>query len=149
MAFFTVDPGLAKVGWARWDDGQCRLADCGLSKSSSKDFRTRIADHLSNIGIVSSDRVVCERMQARYGNAKGDVQDLIDLNLLAGALGNEWITVREWKGSMPRKIKQNRTCKTLTVAERALLPNLKTPNSVGHDVWSAVGIGLYVLGRYK
>ncbi len=146
MAFLSIDPGLRHTGWALWEGD--RLVSCGLSRARSMALTERVWEHRANIPLASEQRC-CERMQARYGNAKGDVQDLIDLNLLAGALGNEWITVREWKGSMPRAVEQRRTFQTLSEQEWALLPVLKTPNSVGHDVWSAVGIGLYVLGRYK
>ncbi len=149
MAFLSIDPGLRHTGWALWEGD--RLVSCGLSRVEQKmTFSERVWAHVANVPMSGKfEQRYCERMQARYGNARGDVQDLIDLNLLAGALGNEWVTVREWKGSMPRAVEQLRTWKALGDAERDRLPTLKTPNSVGHDVWSSVGIGLYVLGRYK
>lgn len=155
--FASVDPGLAKVGgsgWALWHE-LC-LVDVGVLRNQ-KEWLTvpqRVAGQkamlLSEVGCIGIE-VVCESMVQRYGRGAGKVppQDLIDLNLLAGHLGDVWVTPGQWKGSVPRDVEQARSklaldADELTIVEEACA---KLPKGVHKEVWSAVGIGLSVAGR--
>lgn len=83
---------------------------------------------------------------------KIDVNDLLHVNLIAGALGNMYWEPSDWKGGVKRPMEQSRTWLALSPQERKLLPKTLTeikkhPYSLDHNVFSAVGIGLSVLGR--
>ena len=147
--FLSIDPGLSCTGVAAWNGG--RLTYIGLIKTNAHSpLNTRIRDSAQKVAAIAStygcETRYCERMQFRHGNNKGDPQILIDLNLLAGALGTHWITPNEWKGTLPREIEQHRTRALLEADELALLEAVK-PASLAHNAWSAVGIGLHVLRR--
>ncbi len=150
--FLSIDPGLGCTGVAAWRGG--RLVTVTLIRSEKNaPLNTRIREIQYAISLF--ENIVppghslpryCERMQFRYGNNRGDPQHLLDLNLLAGALGTHWITPNEWKGTLPREIEQHRTRALLEPDELALLEAVK-PASLAHNAWSAVGIGLHVLRR--
>ncbi len=148
MSFFlSIDPGVKSLGWAAWEGRE--LKACGLLRSPHKTLTAHAAYYSEELDrrYPFACARVCERMMARGKFSIVDAQDLIDLNLIAGRVGTGWLTPADWKGSVPRAIEQGRTKAALSAAELALLPKLKSPTSVGHDVWSAVGIGLSVLGR--
>jgi hypothetical protein len=77
----------------------------------------------------------------------GKGAQLLELQLISGGLGTEWVTPREWKGSVSRETEQSRTAAKLSSRELALLAPFPKDTKKGHDVWSSVGIGLYVLRR--
>ena len=146
----SIDPGLVHLGWAQWRSGT--LYRCGLSSipREVKSLSERASRHHAAIQVVrDGERVYCERMMARGKFSSVDPQDLIDLNLVAGRLGTEFLTSDQWKGSVPRDVEQDRTQNALTADELKLLkPYDRTKKSgSGHNVWSAVGIGLSLLGR--
>jgi len=144
--FLSVDPGVVHVGWAAWEDG-C-LVCCGLSTAKTKALGTRVIEHRLHLDHYYPCRVVCERMVTRGKFSIVDAQDLIDVNLVAGCLGTEFVTPSEWKGSIPALVEQAKTRDALTATELELLPKLpKSGKGNGSHVWSAVGIGLSVLGR--
>jgi hypothetical protein len=154
--FVSVDPGLAKVGgsgWALWQDGRLVDADVLRNRKEWLTVPQRVAGQKLMLLLACGfpHQVVCESMVQRYGRGAGKVppQDLIDLNLLAGHLGDVWVTPGEWKGSVPRDVEQVRSRAALDEAERAIVEEacVKLPKSVHKEVWSAVGIGLSVAGR--
>ncbi len=155
MRFLSIDPGLACTGVAFWKESKL-VAVTLIRTEANRPLNTRIRDVATALqafeqGVHPVGGLIryCERMQFRHGNNKGDPQILIDLNLLAGALGGpqaHWLTPNEWKGSLPRDIEQHRTRALLEPEELALLEQVK-PASLAHNAWSAVGIGLHVLRR--
>ncbi len=152
MRFLSIDPGLSCTGVAAWRGGKLTAVELIRSEKNAP-LTTRISEIREEIerfeNAVSPGLTLlryCERMQFRHGNNKGDPQILIDLNLLAGAIGTHWLTPNEWKGTLPREIEQHRTRALLEPDELALLEQVK-PASLAHNAWSAVGIGLHVLRR--
>ncbi len=152
MRFLSIDPGLACTGVAAWRGGKLVAVELIRSEKNAP-LTTRIGDIWGKVKTFELEHNnyggglrYCERMQFRHGNNKGDPQILLDLNLLAGALGTHWITPNEWKGTLPREIEQHRTRALLEPEELQLLEAVK-PASLAHNAWSAVGIGLHVLRR--
>ena len=151
----SIDPGSEVTGWALWENAV--LYGCGVSKApkgcTSLEARTRYHVQYMKLVLVERDIEnlpilrVCERMTARGKFSIVDAQDLIDLNLVAGALGECWVTPAEWKGSVPRAVEQDRTRNALNHNELKLLDPYNPKKGIGHNAWSAVGIGLSVLGR--
>jgi hypothetical protein len=148
--FFTIDPGLKASGWARWKLG-C-LIGCGLLRapSSSKSLCARIEAQMEAFHAMSDGHaVVAERMK-HYPKRRGapyiDPNDLIDLSVLSGRLGNAWVYATEWKGAVPRDVEQDRSRAALAPNELAMVEAV-LPASLRKEAWSAVGIGLSILKR--
>jgi hypothetical protein len=55
----------------------------------------------------------------------------------------ELVQPRTWKHQVPKHIHHARASKVLTDAERELMASKR------HDVWDAVALGLWKLGRLK
>jgi len=142
----AVDPGGACLGWAYFEGGLLR--GCGLSRTKAKTVDERAAHHRRELACFFPDRVVCERMTWRGRRSKATPQDLMDLNVIAGALGREWVTPAQWKGHAPKEIHQPRILKALDARERELVSCVKPP-SLRHNAIDAVGIGLFALGRLR
>jgi len=58
-------------------------------------------------------------------------------------------TAQQWKGSVPKRIHHDRIAKILSPAERAVVAwvAVRVPSSLLHNVWDAVGLGLWGLDR--
>jgi hypothetical protein len=110
--------------------------------------------------LLGVESVVIEKMVHYPGQhgARADAQanDLIDLTaascLLAGSLKPReirFVTPHEWKGSLPKEVCHARIQKKLTPAELGILAvaSSKIRGSLVHNLWDAVGIGLFALGR--
>lgn len=89
-----------------------------------------------------------------YRHGKGDQNDLIEVAVVSGmwlqAAYNKCykpklVRPREWKGSVPKKIHNNRILAKLSEAERRLLEEI--PSYLRHNVIDAVGIALWRAGR--
>lgn len=150
----AVDPGKDMLGLSFWSER--RLVRAGW-------FPVGLAPIPE---LASGARVVVERPRARHpsetpGGIKG-YQALIDI-MLAGALyaghcGAPVDTVfpDEWKGGTSKKaasaggtkvyVVEQRAKKILSPAER-LVVELPSAASKHHNVWDAVGIGLFALRR--
>lgn len=98
------------------------------------------------------DRLAIELPQVYIASrSKGDPNDLIALAGLVGAF-THWFRgmtflylPREWKGSVPKKIMNDRVLKHLSEEERVKIE--KSPKSLQHNVYDGVGIGLRHLKR--
>lgn len=142
----AIDPGVKNLAWAQFEDGA--LARCGLSRT---DHATNHARAL--IGLSQPDILVLEQMVPRdLPNAA----DLIAVShtgaFVAGALRPVVLlypTAAEWKGSVPKRIHHPRIAAKLTDAERAVVASVavRVPASLLHNVWDAVGLGLWGLRR--
>lgn len=101
------------------------------------------------------DEVVVEKPQI-YVKSKGDPNDLINVALAAGywtGLGSKVFTLlpNQWKGTVPKAICQARIEKKLTSKELAIVTKLtkKLGKTKAHNVWDAVGIYLFHVGRAR
>lgn len=97
-----------------------------------------------NSGELPADcEIVAERPHAGYG--KASVEDLITLAIRLGrVLGShpaKLVTPVQWKGNMTKAATQARIRKVLAPAELARVID-------DHNVFDAVGIGLWRLGRF-
>ncbi len=143
----AIDPGVKILGWALFVNRE--LYRCGLS-ISDLGVPHCLSIHernLRTLGVWAEERV-CERMVQRGKMSAVRTSDLLDVQLVAGSLGDVFYTPQEWKGSVPRKKEQERTKKVLAAGELALLRYVKEVHGAeAHNAWSAVGIGLHHLGR--
>lgn len=146
MKWFSIDPGGTCLGWAHWDDAV--LVACGLSRSKASTWAYRAKDHREFLAARGAypGLVVSECMRVRAFRGRGNPQQLVELNGIVGFLGNEFVEPSQWKGMVDRNVEQARTRRALAPEELALLEAVKPP-SLAHNAWSAVGIGLWWLGR--
>ncbi len=150
----AIDPGIKPLGYAVLWEGT--LVRAGVSRTKAHWLHRAAVEHgdflVRTLGLWDMP-VVCERMVHR--RARGvPPQDLMDVNLIAGAVASRvahsqpyvFVTPKEWKGSTPREVEQARTRAALSPSELAILEAVK-PKSLAHNAWSAVGIGLSHIGR--
>lgn len=139
-ALLAFDPG-NRTGWARFV-GQ-KLVAAGLLKAG-------------RIELGWPQKVVVEVPRWYPKEHEIDVNDLLDLGLKAGVLSGfyeqrgvevESVFPRTWKGTVPKKIHNERVLAALTEEEVALLPRRPRAKDHDHNVLDAVGIGLWKLGR--
>lgn len=101
------------------------------------------------------DVVVCEIPHT--GDGRATKADIITLSVRAGrVLGrvprgvtSRLVTPSDWKGQLPKAVSHARIAGALTELERGVLAAACGPLPKGsrHNVWDAVGIGLWALGR--
>jgi hypothetical protein len=127
----TIDPG-ASMGVAVWRDGTLIAV--------RRDLPART---------LEISQVVIERPVARW---KGTVEDVATLAIRAGIVAGvsleRWgvaarmIAPTDWKGTMGKSFVPSRCRASLTPEELALTKGASA------DQWDAIGIGLWVLGRW-
>lgn len=163
----SIDPGLRGVGLAAWHDRELASARYVVEAQQ----RTQPHDALHMVHCVREaafDAVKGPRMALptivviekpkvyATQHQKGDQRDLIDLAVLIGAVVSvlapiadrvELVEPWQWKGQAPKQVIASRAAAALGEEElaRVELPSL----SRAHNVWDAVGIGLWRLGRDK
>jgi hypothetical protein len=145
---FYFDPGGPCAGWAQFEG--TNLFAAGLSRTKEKTTKARAKVHqayLESLGAYEF-RVLSESMAFRQGRNKGNPQDLMDVNLIAGHVGTDWVLPHEWKGMTPKEIHQPKILACLTPEERAIVDAIKPP-SLRHNAIDAIGIGLWDVGRLK
>lgn len=143
----TIDPGVHHSGFALWDS-DC-LTDAWLQKtvcSGPKRWLQRPLDHV----LIE----VPEIYSARH--LKGDPRDLVDVAFQAGAWWGEIKTLpsrgdklrlttiypKKWKKQVPKAIMVERIKLMTTQTERDRICR-SVPASLMHNVWDAIGIGLW------
>lgn len=159
------DPGGACAGWALFIHG--KLVACGLSRSKAKVPFLRAIEHRAQLQHVWDNQsgqpahwYTCksEAMWYRpvtYIDAKGKKrkktvppQDIIDVNLIAGHVGTEWILPHDWKGMVSKENHQPKILQCLSPEELKLVEAVKPP-SLRHNCIDAIGIGLHDNGRLE
>jgi hypothetical protein len=148
----AVDPGVRKAGVAMFDDGELAAAwlvrgdgPCETAFRVRVEIGNRIVRDVVNLLVIEKPQV--------YLEVKIDNNDLIDLSVMVGAVAGNFSSVRfvlprEWKGQVPKDVMINRIKERLSSEERdrVELPNEKKAQA---DVWDAIGIGLYRIGRLR
>lgn len=154
----AVDPGTRFTSVAVFEDR--RLARVNAFKSELPSLPDRINNMVTSCAdwldrwpdtvLVEVPRVYPDQ------HKKVDPEDLISLSLVAGAflvLGDKSKMVRpsEWKGQMPKEVCQRRIEKILTLEELRISQWVvgQFPPDLQHNLWDAIGIGLYGVGRFK
>jgi hypothetical protein len=138
------------------------FVDPGVHKSAFALFREGVLERLYYTGgrpllYEPLDAVLVEVPQVYSGSkSKGDPNDLIDLALAAGKLLGHLgmgttVKPRDWKGTI-EKSKMTEIIKTkLSGPERTVVREfqavLKIPGSKMHNIYDAIGIGLWYHGR--
>lgn len=154
----SYDPGSKAAGVALWDDDTRQLAAAWLARGD--DWRDTAARAFKRLcGFVPMDALTVfaiEKPQV-YTQRKqgGDPNDLITVALNAGAFGMcaefcgaDVLVYRphKWKGQVPKKIAIKRFKRKL-VAEEIARIELPSARSLRHNIWDAIGVGLYYWGR--
>lgn len=142
MSLLAIDPGKTYFGWAYFPDNQ--LTHCGRET----DWWEREMKMRAMLVVIERPQIYNQRQW------KGDPNDLIDVALTVGGLMRELgkhvteiklVLPHEWKGTVPKKIMQDRILDRLDAVERALVVPVKGVS----DVIDAVGLGLWQLGRLR
>lgn len=141
----SVDPGVQGCGIAEWRDGVLYKALYGDPT-------------FSDFGLEDEGLLVIEKPQTYVQSKwKGDPNDLIDLAVVVGQLKERaenfgaptvLYRPREWAGQVPKEIRWARAQKLLSDDE---LSRIEWPKQKGlkHNVWDAIGIGLFYLKRRR
>jgi len=98
---------------------------------------------------------VCELMEWRPDDQRSNAQDLIRVATVGAAVAGmvspdlRFVTPNDWKGQVPKEVMFRRVEKLLTSEEMTtLLRDVSAyPVNLRHNVYDAVGIGLYATGR--
>lgn len=135
----SIDSG-ANTGWALFNE-EGTLIQCGLKNLPLDQLRE---------GAKLLKRVVIEKPHA--GRTRARARDILVLAIRAGEAGGvlryltgvepEYIEPGKWKGQLKKK-------RTKEITQEKLSPSeLKVIGKAKHDVWDAVGIGLFVVRRW-
>jgi hypothetical protein len=145
----SLDPGVKLTGWAQWDPFG-KLLHAGLIDTDHESF-TRFVQYQADHGIFVEE-IVCEFPQVyARSKSKGDPNDLLKLAAVIGAFSTTRVpftTVlpHQWKGECPKAVTKNRALETLTAEELERI-ELPSARSLHHNVYDAVGIGLWYLKK--
>lgn len=160
----AIDPSLSATGAAMFMPyGMTHvLATASLVKGSRANEVLAVRCSFVVEGISAMlpelpDLVVIERprINAATHGSKADPDDLIKLAILCGAIAQAFqqramtvlfIEPAAWKGQLPKEVTTARAVARLSDAEmsRVVLPSAA---GLQHNVWDAVGIGLWAVGR--
>ena len=171
MGLIAIDPGVHSMAIAVFGANK-ELLDAWNEESKSvflTNVKLSVAEQVERWGSPSVrlvnrlqrpanlDRIVGER-QVVYPGARGlktDANDLLDLAMCAGAFyGALCVEMRsnltlvepaEWKAQVPKDVTRRRIEGFLTDAEKAVIKK----GGEMHNVYDAIGIGLFALGRAK
>lgn len=152
----SVDPGVKATGVAFFDDYS--LVNVLLVRARSLELMIVEMQKFTNF-YDTPDTVIVERPTIYRRGGKGDPVGLVSISIVAGAAAcsisqDVWSKIkfvepRVWKGSVPKKIHNERIVEQLNDREQAILKTrlVKAPVKLIHNVIDAVGIGLYQLGK--
>ncbi len=134
----AIDPGVKACGVAWFDNGALSIARL----VPVRDLRKIRQD---------TDLVIeMPRIYPGSDQRKGDLNDLLNLAAVVGFCEGLFLCDQKryfpsiWKGQVPKMVMVERIKKTLSEAERACVV---LAGAKSHNVWDAVGIGLFHLGR--
>ena len=146
MKLLAVDPGTNVTGWASFVD--TRLVPCGCWRADGLLAMLAEVRLACENTTYSYERTVIERPQV-YAQRKwrGDPNDLIGVALVAGAVAAlfppvDFVLPHTWKGSATDVVVEKRVRAALAPDELLIVGR-----KARHDVWDAVGLGLWSLGR--
>jgi hypothetical protein len=142
----TLDPGSKKAGVALFEMTG-RLTAAWLATGENwKNTADAVLDGMP-VSAVNVSQVAVEKMQIYDSTPLAQANACIILSLMAGRVGGLFRHAKPfeylpgtWKGQVPKKIMVERIRKKLTAGETG-----RVRGKQYHDVWDAIGIGLYHL----
>ena len=158
----AIDPGLRGCGvayfgdaadghppelvFATWVKNPC---ESGRGPEAWKDMAHAVMIHPY---FSSVDEMAVELPQVYPGMPKTDVNDLLDLAGVLGAItGSSTATVKhffpaDWKAQVPKKIMNERVKGFLSMFEKSRIVSV---GALDHNTYDGIGIGLFYLKRMK
>lgn len=158
MGFLSIDPGVRCMAIAQWDS-EGHLFKAWNEQTPNPDYTVdQCIKHWSGYRtVLTTDEFVGEKPVV-YPGAKGlktDPNDLVNVALCAAAFysvlldypGTVFSLVEpaEWKAQVPKEITRERIKAILTPQE---ISRIRKGGEM-HNVWDAIGIGLFASGRAK
>lgn len=166
MGLIAIDPGVRSMAIAVFDDVGA-LQDAWNEAVPGFGSLARLLEHWGSPSVrlvlrlqrqnLRGRRIVGER-QIVYPGAKGlktNPNDLLDLAMCSGAFYGALcvdmvasltlVEPAEWKAQVPKDITKKRIEELLAPSEKV---NIKKGGEM-HNVYDAIGIGLFALGRAK
>jgi hypothetical protein len=150
----SIDPGVWACAWAVFQEGVLKNAGNERFPSSLPKTIQNAASWFGGIFAWETyEKLVIEYPQVYQGRfQKGDPNDLIDLSIIVGGIvgsfegaqGVDLVKPAQWKGQVPKRVTKTRARAALSDEE--YIDKLKTAD---HNIWDAVGIGLWYLRRVK
>ena len=141
----SVDPGTKERGWANWKDG--KLIGCGIARG--KDWISTV----KAMPDIKVDELVIEDQQI-YRHSRIDAHSLLAVARVVGAFVILYdspkvrlVKPQEWKGQVPKAICNKRTISKLNETEIDVLTTKQYRRTILHNLFDAVGIGLWTLRR--
>lgn len=149
-----IDPGVYHFAWARfvYFAQGWTLHDCGVREES--DVPSRVWNCGEFVRGLDLERLAVEMPRVYRGKSKGDLNDLINLSITAGALGAGCVSTlavapRVWKGTMSKAVHHAKLLDKLHLTERHVLDHsLESLTKKRRlDLMDAVGIAAWLCGR--
>jgi len=156
----SIDPGSDGCGVALWSTDDQTLIRAGYIKTEDQHLGllggrviTTLRDeweenntHVSAHAVVELPKIYDRR------TSKADPADLIKLATVSGAMAAlfrsyEFVVPRDWKGQMPKEVVQSRLHRDMPAD--AFMRMEPCPKGVRHNVYDAMGIGLWWLKKHK
>lgn len=142
----AIDPGTRELGWCIAFDGE--VQDAGLLKAPGF-FDMACAIKEKFLGLSVHTLIIEVPQFYAPGQSRADYNKLAKVTLVAGAVVGvvqaERLALprpRRWKGTVPKKIHNQRVLASLTDAERARLNEHATSN---HNIIDAIGVAKWQL----
>lgn len=177
-AICSIDPAVVTLAWVGWYDGSLINAGLSRRSRPASlhvvcmEHADRVRAGL-NIQRDVVD-VVVEQMRmnkhqdwdrapgprrdidARVAKLIALANDLLDVQAVgarvAACVGSRlhYAPVNTWKGSAPKHVTEARAREKLTPTELATVESVLrcVPSGLAHNLWDAVGVGLWATGRY-
>jgi hypothetical protein len=158
----AIDPGIRGCGAAVFEGGILTRATyikshsaTGNTAAACRAMANAVRDWAGlalNAIAVEWPRIYASRI--REGKTKSDPNDLLALCGVDGALAMAYpytpvdcFVPSDWKGQLKKQPCHARIRSRLSEAEREVMDAI-TPASLAHNVFDAIGVGLFRLGRF-
>ncbi len=150
----SIDPGKNTCGIAVWGcgaDGAELLYACSFSaRNTNKEYPVFVEDLWFEFldGYADSPPVFFFEVPQYYAKKRNTfrgvdaLMDVINAFRKYGICTDNLVYPRQWKGNVPKAVHQKRIQAALTPSEM-----LRISEEGSHDMWDAIGVGLFATGR--